>query len=267
MRHTLRVPSYPEVIISDESIGQESKMLLVEGGAVIAWTCRQGLATTRLGEAELKKNVIKMDHPILAVAASTVIDGAPAKRGWLTRISSWAIIICTLESLLLWICRHIKKRLSLPVRVLRRPYLCACAALLALTLYGATLSGVHVYWGTRHFSVEAFAGGICLRYSPDDIRYPKGLGAALDIDRSLPTINLPIVNASPGPGGWERELRIPLWVFLSPLVFPAICCWRMFRRRLKGLCLQCGYRVTSVNDGRCPECGRSVRGNDPVALG
>jgi len=66
---------------------------------------------------------------------------------------------------------------------------------------------------------------------------------------------------SPMQGGWRQtgwRLAIPdAWLLACSSVLPAA--WvaqRMFRRRrrLKGICPQCGYDLRATPD-RCPECG------------
>ncbi len=58
-------------------------------------------------------------------------------------------------------------------------------------------------------------------------------------------------------------LTIPLWVpFLILATYPAIALIRdpvrRWRRRKRGLCIQCGYNLTGLTEARCPECGRAV---------
>ncbi len=61
----------------------------------------------------------------------------------------------------------------------------------------------------------------------------------------------------------QAVVRFPLWV---PLILFSI--WpaaafirgpvRRYRRRKRGLCLQCGYNLTGVPEPRCPECGEAT---------
>lgn len=55
----------------------------------------------------------------------------------------------------------------------------------------------------------------------------------------------------------------PLWsAFLICGTYPAIVAIRgpvrRYRRRKRGLCIQCAYDLTGNESGRCPECGRRI---------
>ncbi len=58
---------------------------------------------------------------------------------------------------------------------------------------------------------------------------------------------------------WLR-LEFPCWaVFLLTSAWPVIAFirgpWRRSGRRVRGLCLRCGYNLTGLVEPRCPECG------------
>jgi hypothetical protein len=61
---------------------------------------------------------------------------------------------------------------------------------------------------------------------------------------------------------------IPSWEILGLLgLYPAVVLVssiarrvRRHRRRLRGLCAQCGYNLTGNVSGTCPECGQGVEG-------
>ncbi|UCE59596.1 MAG: hypothetical protein JSU63_19400 [Phycisphaerales bacterium] len=67
-------------------------------------------------------------------------------------------------------------------------------------------------------------------------------------------------------GGFSSRLSgvfVPLfWVALLTGIYPTIACirgpLRRWRRRRKGLCLNCGYDLTGNESGVCPECGEAV---------
>jgi len=52
------------------------------------------------------------------------------------------------------------------------------------------------------------------------------------------------------------------WPFLLCSIYPAIAFirgpFRRYRRRKKGLCLNCGYNLTGNVSGVCPECGGKI---------
>jgi hypothetical protein len=57
-------------------------------------------------------------------------------------------------------------------------------------------------------------------------------------------------------------IGVPLWCIIVPIAIPTSLAWRrdlrialVRRRRMKGLCVACGYNLTGNTSGRCPECG------------
>ena len=64
----------------------------------------------------------------------------------------------------------------------------------------------------------------------------------------------------------EWNLYIPIWFFLLlSALYPTIIYIRYFRgpfirnrRKMKGLCLRCGYNLTGNVSGVCPECGTKI---------
>jgi hypothetical protein len=75
---------------------------------------------------------------------------------------------------------------------------------------------------------------------------------------------------TPGGGIVARGIGFPFWALALPLsVYPGVALVRgpvrRRRRRLRGLCLTCGYDLTGNTSGVCPECGRSTEvKNEPV---
>lgn len=59
------------------------------------------------------------------------------------------------------------------------------------------------------------------------------------------------------------EVVFPLWApFIVLSIYPIIAFirgpFRRYRRRKKGLCIQCGYNLTGNTSGICPECGSEI---------
>ena len=52
-----------------------------------------------------------------------------------------------------------------------------------------------------------------------------------------------------------RVLRIPLWMPFSAVLLPTILLWFLDRRRPRPGHCRCGYNLTGLTSGRCPECG------------
>jgi hypothetical protein len=60
-----------------------------------------------------------------------------------------------------------------------------------------------------------------------------------------------------------RFTRAPIWLLPLPFaIYPTIVFirgpYRRYRRRKKGLCLNCGYNLTGNVSGICPECGEKI---------
>ena len=66
---------------------------------------------------------------------------------------------------------------------------------------------------------------------------------------------------------WPRELynsseivtslALPLWLLFLAVLIPTLLLWRLDRRPLPGHC-RCGYNLTGLTSGRCPECGTAA---------
>ena len=63
------------------------------------------------------------------------------------------------------------------------------------------------------------------------------------------------------PAAGSSVASIPLWPFEAaffPLAFAAAWLfWKDMRYHIPGLCPKCGYDMTGLADGPCPECGAS----------
>ena len=73
----------------------------------------------------------------------------------------------------------------------------------------------------------------------------------------------PFLEALLSGGGCLHRLRMPLWVpFLIFAPYPTLAFFRgpvrRYRRRKRGLCVNCGYNLTGNISGICPECGTPI---------
>jgi hypothetical protein len=63
------------------------------------------------------------------------------------------------------------------------------------------------------------------------------------------------------PGLYRHTLSavvsMPLWLPFLALLLPTLFLWYVDRRCPPGHC-RCGYNLTGLTSGRCPECGTSV---------
>ena len=58
-----------------------------------------------------------------------------------------------------------------------------------------------------------------------------------------------------GNGYW---IVLPLWVPFSIVALPTAWLWWRDHRRRPGHCRKCGYDLTGLTGGRCPECGTEL---------
>lgn len=68
----------------------------------------------------------------------------------------------------------------------------------------------------------------------------------------------PIARSSPAGQFRLYQARIPLWIPAVSFAATAWWAWRLCRRFGAGCCAACGYQVTGVVGGKCPECGRTI---------
>jgi hypothetical protein len=64
-------------------------------------------------------------------------------------------------------------------------------------------------------------------------------------------------------GPWpyfKFPIHLVLPVFIAMMVYPLLPFVVKRGRRKRGLCVRCGYNLTGNVSGRCPECGREVKG-------
>jgi hypothetical protein len=70
---------------------------------------------------------------------------------------------------------------------------------------------------------------------------------------------------------FSQQTTIPLWPVWVLLATPTLLWWvhrlKMSRWRHRGLCLHCGYDLSNLPTGVCPECGHpSPAGREPCNL-
>jgi len=53
---------------------------------------------------------------------------------------------------------------------------------------------------------------------------------------------------------------LPIWLILTVLIMPTAFLWWRDRRYPRGHCQYCGYDLTGNVSGRCPECGKAIKG-------
>ncbi len=116
----------------------------------------------------------------------------------------------------------------------------------------AALLGVYA-WSTQWTLIWYAPRDITLDIAKGTLRVSwfEGFGASGLHVRRLPGLNLWFL-VSRGLNAWV--VRVPLWVFLPPLAAGA---WVSWRRALPAasLCGACGYDLTGIATGVCPECG------------
>lgn len=65
----------------------------------------------------------------------------------------------------------------------------------------------------------------------------------------------------------DSWVRFPVWALLVFGVYPGFLLWqgpiRRRRRRMRGLCLMCGYDLTGNVSGRCSECAAPLQIGSP----
>jgi hypothetical protein len=59
------------------------------------------------------------------------------------------------------------------------------------------------------------------------------------------------------PSG-KVALRVPLWMPLLIVSAPTLLAWRRWRPAEDGVCTGCGYNLSGITTGVCPECGKAA---------
>ena len=131
-----------------------------------------------------------------------------------------------------------------PTSRLSRGFVIATALLLAVYAWSAEWS--IVWYAPRDISLDIGRGTACIAWF--DGSSLRGVRV-----RRNPGLKLWFVVR-----GWTdaRFVRVPLWVFLPPLVAAA---WMTGRKRVAPVrCAACGYDLCGLPPGAaCPECGRA----------
>lgn len=99
-------------------------------------------------------------------------------------------------------------------------------------------------------------------YSPEGFSYSFGHAGDGSFTDEIPRASLWYPRVSSWGGG-EYKVSLPLtWPLVLALLYPTIAFtrgpWRRHRRRMKGLCSNCAYDLTSNVSGLCPECGKRI---------
>jgi hypothetical protein len=168
------------------------------------------------------------------------------------------------------------------------PIACLACAMMAVSLlqrFRDSADGVFLLTPNGDFCAIAFHGGRCIIYHRDNElgalsrQTPTIQSFSVDpssYDRTMygpfyTTYNFLAARAMVGPewnySFWQspppafHQLIIPFWTWiLLAIPGPALMISRFVRvrrRRLRGLCLNCGYDLR-FSPQRCPECGTGV---------
>jgi len=62
--------------------------------------------------------------------------------------------------------------------------------------------------------------------------------------------------------GWY--VRAPWWIPVLPLGIPGALLWYRHLRRAAHVCAACGYDLSGLSSGVCPECGTNTHDAEPV---
>ena len=106
-------------------------------------------------------------------------------------------------------------------------------------------------------------------YLPRSPLYICGFGRSICDSASRPWNRSAFYKKQMNAGVLRRTFEAPVWfvssvLFLLPLTMigkPILLKWR---RRGKGLCLECGYNLTGNVTGVCPECGATAGSKSKV---
>jgi len=118
-------------------------------------------------------------------------------------------------------------------------------------------------WSAEPFSVAQsdFRSFDEYLYAKTALKF-KWAGFKVCSDSYALTDTNPTTGAATTVATWPYQgLTVPDWLLTALLALPTIRsfrrAWVRRRRRLRGLCIACGYDLRGAS-GRCPECGRPV---------
>lgn len=141
-------------------------------------------------------------------------------------------------------------------RIVRRAGIVACLCFIVATIW-SQFATVAMGWDPRDGigpAVIVEAGGVDLIF--DRLRVPPSAAWRFIYHGSR--------------WGWRSRvgagrqngvywIQVPLWLPLLVVALPTAWLWLRDRRR-PGRCRRCGYDLTGLAGGRCPECGAALPG-------
>ena len=127
--------------------------------------------------------------------------------------------------------------------------------LLSIPIYGGRCLKAYASMGSTHVTIWAGSIG-WMRSSPDSRAHVSvRIGRWPVWDPTSYGLVLPSRYEAPG----HTDYWIPLWLPLVISTAPPAFFWCRQRRQFGiGHCQRCGYDLTSITSGVCPECGTAV---------
>ncbi len=130
------------------------------------------------------------------------------------------------------------------------------AATIGVTIvFSIFCAGVKWHKGAGGAEIVVIAlgrGGIDVQYGNDGGVLPSS--AQIVFAPEMPKL----VPQSYRSTGGLRNLFIPLWMLGSAAAVVTVCLRPFRKRRGAGVCPACGYDVSTLTSGQCPECGGNI---------